>query len=154
MQQTIFDPVLGRLATIFTHPGIQGTAVSVPTGAGYVDVQTTHQLMNTTNQSAVVRWWVEHNQALASNITRGGWIEVLVAVQNTGLNATIQSTLTGIAAAGPVPVLTGYLVTGVGWRVSFDLIRTATLSILQDAAIARSVQARYWYGCQDTQVAP
>lgn len=152
-QQVYLDPFDGRLKLYVAPTGIRAAPTSVPTGAAYTDVQTTHVLLAAKNSAVVVRFWVGHNQALASHVTMGGWIEVEVAWLDDD-NQSVQSTLTGIAVSGATPQLTGWLATGLGWRITVNANHTATLAILQNAAIARSIRSRYFWGCQDVQTSP
>jgi len=133
--------------------GVEGSDVSIGTGAGYTEVQTTRVLLYVKNTDVVVRFWVGHNQALASHVSAGGWLEVLVAWLDNDTQ-TVQSTLTGISASGATPALTGNLVTGVGWRVTMQADHTVKLEILKDAAIDRNARSRYWVGSKVTQVSP
>jgi len=130
-----------------------GASVSVAAGAGSVDVQTTAVVLPAVNTSRRVGFQVDHNQALASLITRAGDVAVMVAWLNDGTQ-TIQSLATGLLATGAAPALTGFLVTGVGWTATLNADHTVTLAVTKDPVITRAVQSRYWLGEVVAQAAP
>lgn len=130
-----------------------GASVTVASGAGSVDVQTTAAALLAVNTSRRVGFQVDHNQALASLVTRAGEVALMVAWLNNGTQ-TIQSLATGLLTTGAAPALTGYLVTGVGWTATLNADHTVTLAITKDPAITRAVQSRYWLGEVVTQAAP
>jgi len=133
--------------------GTAWAAVSVAIGAGYVDIGTTAALLTAKNTSLYVEFDVTNNRALASHITRFGSLKCGVAWLDDD-TLTIESLDNNTVASGAAPAVTGAFGSGVGWRLTFNAGHTVTLAIQQDAAIARSVNARYWFAATDTQVAP
>jgi hypothetical protein len=133
--------------------GVASADVSVPTGAGYVTLQTTAVLLSANDTARDVGVKIRHNQALASLMVRTGSFSVMVARLNDGTQ-TIQSLASGLPETGATPVLTGTLQTGVGWQATLNADGTVTIALAQDAVIARSAKCRYWVTETDTQVAP
>jgi len=133
--------------------GTTGADVSVATGAGYVDLQTTAAMLAANNTARLVSFSVKHNEALASLMIRAGSAAVMVARLNDGTQ-TIQSLASGLPETGATPALTGTLCTGVGWQITLNANGTVTFALAQDAAVARSAKCRYFFGDLDTQVAP
>lgn len=155
MRETHPVPSMGGVGVtpLGVPPPTVGADTSVAAGAGYVTLQTTVALLAAANTSTRVGFQVDHNQALASLVTRAGDVAFMVAWLNDGTQ-TIQDLGSGTVASGATPSITGVLVTGVGWQATLDASHRVVLDLARDAVIARNASSRYWIGETSIQVPP
>ena len=125
--------------------GISGASVDLPSGSGFVDVQSTTALLTVKNTTRQGRFEFVLSEELADVTVRQSVVRFGVAWLNDDTQ-TIEDLDADNVDSGATPAVTIALNNGVDCKLTLNADQTVTLSVEKDAANARACISKYFLG--------